>query len=149
MIGIIAIFPFSGAIWGQVALMAIWSFTYQATIGSVAWPIITEVSKSSLRSHTQSLATVTTGLVGAVSGVALPFMVNPDQGNLGGRVAFIYGGILAVSCAGIWRFYPETKGKTFAEIDTLFEMSVAPRRFSAADKLDASISVQSNAQGKE
>lgn len=129
MIGITASIPLHNAIWGQVAFMAVWSFTYQATIGSVAWPIITEVSKSSLRGHTQSLATVTTGIVGAVSGVVLPFMVNPDQGNLGGKIAYIYGGILALSCVGIWRFYPETKGRTFADIDRLFEMGVPPRNF--------------------
>jgi hypothetical protein len=67
--------------------------------------------------------------MGAVSGVVLPFMVNPDQGNLGGRVAFIYAGILAFSCVGIWKHYPETKGRTFAEIDALFEIGIAPRKF--------------------
>jgi len=129
MIGIAAVVPSRNAIWAQVFFMAIWSFTYQSTIGSVAWPIITEVSKSSLRGHTQSLATVTTGIVGAVSGVLLPFAVNPDQGNLGGKIAFIYGGILAVSCIGIWMYYPETKGRTFLEIDRMFEMGVKPRDF--------------------
>jgi hypothetical protein len=109
--------------------MAIWSFTYQSTIGSVAWPIITEVSSSKLRGHTQSLATVTTGVFGAISGVLLPFAVNPDQGNMGGKIGFVYGGILAVSCVGIWRWYPETKGRTFVEIDRLFEAGVDPRKF--------------------
>ena len=109
--------------------MAVWSFTYQSTIGSVAWPIITEVSKSNLRAHTQSLATVTTGIVGAVSGVLLPYAVNPDEGNLGGKVAYIYGGILGISCVGIWMYYPETKGRTFEEIDILFEKGVRPRDF--------------------
>ncbi|CAG8958573.1 hypothetical protein HYFRA_00009890 [Hymenoscyphus fraxineus] len=129
LIGISAMIPSKKAIWAQVSFMAVWSFTYQSTIGSVAWPIVTEVSKSSLRGHTQSLATVTQGLVGAVSGVSLPFLVNPDQLNMGGRVAFIYGGILGFSCLGVWRYYPETKGRTFEEIDKLFEMGINPRRF--------------------
>jgi len=128
-IGLIAIMPYKNAIWAQVVFMGIWSFVYQATIGSVAWPIITEVSKSTLRGQTQALATVTTGLVGAVSGVLLPFAVNPDQGNMKGKVAFIYGTILTLSCVGIWRWYPETKGRSFAEIDRLFEMGVDPRKF--------------------
>lgn len=121
--------PSPSAIWAQVAFMAIWSFVYQSTIGSVAWPIVTEVSKSSLRGHTQSLATVTNGLVGAISGICLPYAVNPDQGNLGGKVAYIYGCILGLSCIGIWVYYPETKGRTFEEIDRLFEMRVPPRQF--------------------
>ncbi|PMD50968.1 putative sugar transporter [Hyaloscypha bicolor E] len=128
-IGITGCFKSSNAIWVQVVFMAIWSFTYQSTIGSVAWPIVTEVSKSTLRGHTQSLATITTGIVGAVSGVCLPFLVNPDQGNMGGKVGFIYGTLLGLSCIGVWWYYPETKGRTFAEIDRLFEMGIRPRDF--------------------
>jgi fucose permease len=129
LIGITALIPSKSAIWAQVSFMAIWSFTYQSTVGSVAWPIITEVSSSKLRGHTQALATVTTGIVGAISGVLLPFAVNPDQGNMGGKIGFVYGGILAVSCVGVWWWYPETKGRTFAEIDRLFESGVPPRKF--------------------
>lgn len=129
VIGITGCFQSHTALWVQVVFMAVWSFTYQSTIGSVAWPIVTEVSKSSLRGHTQSLATITNGLVGAVSGVCLPFMVNPDQGNMGGKVGFIYGTLLGLSCIGVWWYYPETKGRTFAEIDRLFEMGIRPRYF--------------------
>lgn len=129
MIGIMAVIPVKGAIWAQIAFMAVWAFAYQATIGSVAWPIVTEVSSSSLRVHTQALVTVTNGLTGAISGVALPFLVNPDQANMGGKVAFIYGGLMALSCGFIWWKWPETKGLSFAEIDRLFEMKVPPRQF--------------------
>lgn len=129
LIGLTTLIPSHSAIWAQVSLMAIWCFVYQSTIGSVAWPIITEVSSSKLRGHTQSLATVTTGVFGAISGVLLPFAVNPDEGNMGGKIGFVYGGILAVSCVGVWRWYPETKGRTFAEVDRLFEMGIDPRRF--------------------
>lgn len=131
MIGITSLIQ--GGIWAQVFFMGVWSFIYQLTIGSVAWPLISEVSKSSLRSHTQALATVTQGVVGAVGGVLLPFAVNPDAGNLGGKIGFVYGTILGLSCIGVWRWYPETKGRTFAEIDRLFEMAVKPRHFEKID----------------
>lgn len=126
-IGVTALVP--GAIWYQVAFMAIWSFAYQATIGSVAWPISTEVVTSSLRSHTQSLATVTNGLAGAVTGVMLPFAMNPDQWNLGGKIAFVYGGALAVATVGIWVWWPETKGRSFGDMDRLFERGTKTRHF--------------------
>ncbi|KAF2096160.1 general substrate transporter [Rhizodiscina lignyota] len=127
MIGVTSTITTPGAIWAQVAFMAVWAFMYQATIGSVAWPIVTEVSRSSLRGHTQSLATVVNGLAGAISGVALPFLMNPDQANLKGRIAFIYGGFLGLASVYIWWKWPETKGLRFAEIDELFETGVAPR----------------------
>ena len=55
--------------------------------------------------------------------------MNPDQGNLGANVAFIYGSLLGVSCVGVFLYYPETKGRSFAEIDRLFETGVWPRDF--------------------
>jgi hypothetical protein len=67
------------------------------------------------------LATIVNGVAGAISGVALPFLVNPDQANLGGRNAFIYEGFLAFASVYIWWKWPETKGLQFAEIDELFK----------------------------
>lgn len=124
-----AVIPSPRAIWAQVAFMAIWAFAYQATIGSVAWPIVTEVSRSALRGQTQSLATVTNGIAGAITGVALPFLVNPDQANLGGRVAFIYGSCMVLASVWIFFKWPETKGLRFTEIDQLFEEGTSPRSF--------------------
>ena len=129
MIGITSTIPSSRAIWAQVSFMAIWAFMYQATIGSVAWPMVTEVSRSSLRGHTQSLATVTNGVAGAISGVALPFLMNPDAGNLKGRIAFIYAVFMGFASVFIWFRWPETKGLRFAELDQLFETGVSPRSF--------------------
>lgn len=44
-------------------------------------------------------------------------------------MAFVYGGILGCSCVFVWAYYPETKGRTFGEIERLFEMGVPPRKF--------------------
>lgn len=143
VIGIMGSINSSGAVWAQAGLMAVWGFTYQATIGSAAWPFITEVPTSALRGHTQSLATTTTGLAGAIWSFALPYMFNPDEANLGGKIGYIFGGILTVFTVAIFFAYPETKGRTFAEIDTLFDMGVPMRKFGstrlaavAVDKMD-------------
>ena len=91
--------------------------------------MIAEVPTSALRGHTQSLSTAMTGIMGAVWSFAMPYMVNPDEANLGGKIGFIFGGILAVCCVGMYFYYPETKGRTFVEIDTLFRMGVPMRKF--------------------
>lgn len=79
--------------------------------------------------HTQSLATMTTGAFGALSGIGLPWALNSDQGDFEAKVAFIYGSLLSLSCVGVFLYYPETKGGSFAEIDRLFETGVWPRDF--------------------
>lgn len=119
----------TAALWTTAALMAVWSIVYQATAGSGAWPIVVEVPRSSLRGHTQALATATQGCAGAIWGFALPYAVNPNEGNLGGKVGFIYGAILFVCTLGIFWYYPETKGRTFAEIDALYERGIPARKF--------------------
>lgn len=130
LIGILASINKPGAVWATAALMAVWSLVYQGTFGTGAWPIVVEVPRSSLRGHTQALATATQGCAGAIWGFALPYAVNPNEGDLGGKVGFIYGAILFVCTLGIYWYYPETKGRTFAEIDALYEMEVPARKFS-------------------
>lgn len=56
-------------------------------------------------------------------------MFNPDAGNLGGKVAFIFGGTTFFCFVGTWLFVPETKDRSVAEIDRLFQMGVSSRKF--------------------
>ncbi|CAK7217009.1 hypothetical protein SCUCBS95973_003006 [Sporothrix curviconia] len=133
MIGILAVIPSHNATWAQVAFMAVWSFVYQGTIGSVAWTILTEISTSTLRAHTQAMATIVQGVVGTTWSFVLPYLVNPDEANLSGKIAFIYGGILAVCAVVSFFIIPETKGRTFANVDLLFSSGMPLRKFAKAD----------------
>jgi hypothetical protein len=58
----------------------------------------------------------------------VPYMVNPDKANLKGKVGFVFGGLSAA--ATVWSFFyiPELKGRTFNEIDEMFEKRVPPRK---------------------
>ncbi|KAJ3962673.1 hypothetical protein N0V92_000567 [Colletotrichum tropicale] len=49
--------------------------------------------------------------------------------NLGGKVAFIFGATLAVCCVFIFFMVPETKDRTYIEIDELWTRKVPPRKF--------------------
>ncbi|KPI37682.1 General alpha-glucoside permease [Cyphellophora attinorum] len=102
----------------QVSFMAIWSFAYQASIGAAGYSLMAE-----------SMGTAMNGLSGAVWSFALPYCINPDEGNLGGNVAFIFMGLMVISTTFVWFYYPETKGRSFEEIDELFRRKVKPRHF--------------------
>lgn len=133
MIGILALVPNRNAVWAQVAFMAVWSFVYQSTIGSVAWPMLTEISTSVLRAHTQALSTLVQGVVGTTWSFVLPYLVNPDEANLEGKIAFIYAGILGVCAVVSFFIIPETKGRTFAQVDLLFQSGVPARKFTSVE----------------
>src|SRR5262245_5857904 len=97
---------------------------YQGTIGSAAWVISAENSTSRLRSSTQSLVTMMNGLSSCIWSFSLPYAINPDQGNLGGKIAFIFGAVMAASFVFVWFFVPETAGRTWIEIDELYKQGV-------------------------
>ncbi|KAM0325776.1 hypothetical protein ACHAQA_007078 [Verticillium albo-atrum] len=138
LIGVLAVIDTPGALWGQVAFMAVWSFVYQATIGSAAWPISAENPTSRLRAPTQALATMMNGLSSCIWSFSLPYAINPDQGNLEGKIAFVFGSVLA--CAAVFVFFmiPETKSRTYMQIDELWDRGIAPRRFAQTNLITIS-----------
>jgi hypothetical protein len=60
-------------------------------------------------------------------------MVNPDKANLRGKVGFVFGGACALGTLWSWFYVPELKGRTFQEIDYLFQHKVKPRHMGKFD----------------
>lgn len=52
-----------------------------------------------------------------------------DQANLRGKLGFFFGGLAAL--CWIWAFFrvPETGGRTYEELDVMFERKVKTRDF--------------------
>jgi hypothetical protein len=128
LIGIMDVVPTSGAKWVQASATVIYAFVYFGTIGAMAFAILGVTSTSSLRARTTALATATQACFGLAMNFAIPYMVNPDEGNLKGKVGFIFGGLAAIATVGSYFYVPELKGRTFAEIDTMFFNRMLPRK---------------------
>ncbi|SPO00321.1 related to maltose permease [Cephalotrichum gorgonifer] len=128
LIGIMDVVPTSGASWVQAASTVVYAFVYFLTIGAMAFAILGEVSSTALRAKTISLATATQAICGLVVNIAVPYLINPDEANLKGKVGFIFGGLAALGTIGSWFYVPELKGKRFDEIDRLFSARVPPRK---------------------
>ncbi|KAL7955615.1 general substrate transporter [Trichoderma compactum] len=129
----------SGAIWAESSLMLIWNFFYDISIGPVCFVLLGECSATRVRSKTIAAATAAQGLLGIVMTVAIPYMINPEQANLQGKLGFFFGG-LALLCL-IWSYFrvPETMGRTFEELDLLFDKKVPARQFKSY-KLEGAVS---------
>ncbi|KAH6686402.1 general substrate transporter [Plectosphaerella plurivora] len=119
------------ALTAQIVMMGIWAFVYQGTIGAVAWPVASENATSSLRTPAQALCTIANALTASIWGLSLPYAVNPDQGNLQGKIGFIYAALLLFCIVFVYFYVPETKGRTYSEIDELWQIGVPPRKWSS------------------
>ena len=133
LVGILDVLPnyasSSSIVNGQASLMVAYNFFYDLTIGPLCFVIICETSSAKLRGKTIALATAINALANMACAVGIPYAINPDQGNLRGKIAFIFLGT-ALPCV-LWCFLalPETKGRTFEELDLMFQRKVASKAF--------------------
>jgi len=119
----------SGQTWAQATCMDLWTFTYQMTVGPVAFTLISEISSTRLRGRTIAIATAVQATASIVFTVAIPFMLNANEANWRGKAGFFFGGVSMICY--LWCFFriPESKGRTFEEIDLMFEQKVPARGF--------------------
>ncbi|PCG91927.1 Major facilitator superfamily domain, general substrate transporter [Penicillium occitanis (nom. inval.)] len=128
LIGIMDVITTSAAKWVQASCTVIYAFFYFMTIGAVAFVLLGEASSPLLRAKTTALATAVQALFGIIMNFVIPYMVNPDEGNMKGKVGFVWGGLSLIATVGSWVYVPELKGRAFEEIDLMFTRHVPPRK---------------------
>ncbi|KAF4980637.1 hypothetical protein FZEAL_3386 [Fusarium zealandicum] len=128
LMGIMDVVPTDAAKWVQAACSVIYAFVYFATVGAMAFAVLGECCSLALKAKTMALATATQAVMGLAMNFAIPYMVNPDEANLKGKVGFVFGGLALIGFVWSWAFVPELKGRRYDEIDRLFELRVPPRK---------------------
>ncbi|KAM0085613.1 hypothetical protein ACKRZS_002119 [Fusarium odoratissimum] len=136
IIGFLSISSTTGAIWATATLMDIWTFVYQMTVGPICFVIISEISATRLREKTIAVATAVQAAASVVFTIVMPLMLNTDEANWGSKTAFLFGGISLVCLVWCYFRLPESQGRTFEELDILFQRRVPARQFKKFDLLN-------------
>jgi hypothetical protein len=95
------------------------------------YAIAGEVSAVRLRAQSQGIAFGWQALVSTVWTIALPYMFNKDQANMGGHIGWVFLGMALLMGAIVYFDVPGTKGRTFHELDKMFEQKIPARKFEA------------------
>ncbi|HEY4108013.1 sugar porter family MFS transporter [Puia sp.] len=83
--------------------------------GAVIWVFISEIFPNSVRSQGGSLGSGTHWVMAAIITTVFPVIV--EGNSKGGRASFVFFAVMMVlQLIFIWRFMPETKGRTLEEI---------------------------------
>ncbi|KAJ5720351.1 uncharacterized protein N7483_008285 [Penicillium malachiteum] len=109
------------AVAAMIAFICIYIFFFASTWGPGAWVVIGEIYPLAIRSRGVALSTASNWLWNCIIAVITPYMVDTDQGNLGAKVFFIWGGLC--TCAFVYTYFliPETKGLTLEQVDKMME----------------------------
>jgi len=118
-----------GVAWAESTLMLVWNGCYDLSVGPIVFVILGECSATRVRSKTIAVATAAQAVVGILMTIAIPYMINPDQANMQGKLGYFFGG-LGMLCLA-WGYYriPETKGRTYEELDIMFDRGVPAKDF--------------------
>lgn len=123
----------AGLKWAQSGITIAWVATYASTIGPLAFTIVSEMSATRLRAQSIALARNAYNLVSLVSQVVEPYLINPGEANLRGKTGFVWFGTAFPTMIWAWFRLPETKGRTYEELDVLFERRISARKFAETE----------------
>ena len=104
------------------------ALAYGPAVGS-SLAVAGEVSASRLRAKSQGIAFGFQAITSTVWVTVLPYMFNKDEGNMGGHIGWVFFGMTLLVMVAVFFDVPGTKGRTFHELDIMFERKVPARAF--------------------
>ncbi len=116
---------------GIISLIGILIFigSFAMSMGPIVWVLLSEIFPNRIRSIAMSIAVTAQWLANYFVSQSFPILVESDVNKLqidGGvwnnsLPYFIFSGFIVIIILFVWKFIPETKGKTLEEMETLFE----------------------------
>ncbi|KAJ4024661.1 hypothetical protein NW752_003221 [Fusarium irregulare] len=114
-----------------VALCSLWAFVYANTLAPIGWISLVEISSPSLRAKTTSIAVTIQYATGILFNYTVPLMLSNQNAGWGQKIGLFFGGITLVYLIPCILMFPETKGRTYHELDELFERRVPAWKFAS------------------
>ncbi|RFN47645.1 maltose permease mal31 [Fusarium flagelliforme] len=114
-----------------VALCSLWAFVYANTLAPIGWISLVEISSPSLRAKTTSIAVTIQYATGILFNYTVPLMLSNQNAGWGQKIGLFFGGITLVYLIPCILTFPETKGRTYHELDELFERRVPAWKFAS------------------
>ena len=135
--------------WATAGLLIVFIFIYQTTVGPLTYSLVSEIPSTRLRQKSVALARNVYNVSAIACNILTTQQLNPGAWDWGARAGFFWAGCILV-CAGwvFWRL-PEPKGRSYAELDLLFERRVSARGFKGVSSRDLASSAVAFGMGLE
>lgn len=114
-------------------MLMIFVFIYDCTVGPVTYCLVAEMPSTRLRQKSVALARNAYNIGSIVCNVLVTRQLNPGAWAWGAKAGFFWAGSCLLCFTWAYFRLPEPRGRTYAELDALFEQRVSARKFASAD----------------
>jgi len=117
--------------WAIGSMLLLFTFIYDLSVGPVCYALVAEFSSTRLKTKTSVLARNVYNVGGIVVNILTAHQLTPSPSGWGwgAKSAFFWAGSCFLCIVWIYFRLPEPKGRTYAEMDVLFERGVSARKF--------------------
>ncbi|KAH0600391.1 hypothetical protein MHUMG1_01387 [Metarhizium humberi] len=129
IVGCLSFSADNNSVWAIGAMLIIFTFVYDFTVGPVTYSLVSELSSTRLKNKTIVLARAAYNASNIFVNVMTNYQLSSTAWNWGARTAFFWAGSCLLSVVWVFFRLPEPKGRTYAELDELFERGVPARKF--------------------
>lgn len=123
----------TGAQWAIGSMLLIFTFVYDFSVGPVCYSIVAEIPSTRLKAKTIVLSRNLYNVGGIVVNVITNYQLTATAWNWGAYSGFFWAGTCFIAIVWIYFRLPEPKGRTYGELDILFENKVPARKFASTN----------------
>ncbi|KAK1980359.1 sugar porter family MFS transporter [Colletotrichum cereale] len=123
----------NASVWAIGAVLVLFTFVYDFTVGPVTYSLVSELSSTRLRNKTIVLARAAYNASNILVNVLTNYQLSSTAWDWGARTALFWAGTCLLSSVWVYFRVPEPRGRTYAELDLLFEHGVSARKFAATE----------------
>ncbi|KAH8898754.1 general substrate transporter [Thozetella sp. PMI_491] len=112
----------------MIAVSCIWVAAYSSSAGPLGFTFLADCSTAILRAKTANMGALAFALLSLVTTYCTPLMLSSPNFGVSATM-FFYGSTSAVFVVIMWFVIPETKNRSYVELDEMFELHVPTRKF--------------------
>ncbi|ORY28791.1 maltose permease [Naematelia encephala] len=142
LIGGLGFIGSTSSIYAIGSMLIVLNFIYNATLGPICYTLIGEMSSSRLRQKSIVLSRVAYQIMNIICGIIVPRMLSPTSWNWGPKSGLFWGASAGFSTLYCYLRLPEPKGRSYGELDLLFEHKVPAWRFKGTRVEQFGVSVE-------
>lgn len=112
----------------MIAVSCIWVAAYSSSAGPLGFTFLADCSTAVLRAKTANMGALAFALLSLVTTYCTPLMLTSPNFGVSATM-FFYGSTSALFVVIMWLVIPETKNRSYVELDEMFELRVPTRQF--------------------